>query len=170
MKQIPLTQNQFTLVDDADFDWLNQWKWHALKTTYGGFVAVRTTKINWQSNRKLIYMHRIITGCPENMQIDHKNHNPLDNRKINLRICTRSQNQQNQRSCQNKSSRYKGVSFHKPSNCWVARIRYHKKGFHLGYFTNETDAAKIYDKKAKEFFGEFACINFPCGIESCVGL
>ncbi len=160
MKKLPLTQGKFTLVDDADFDWLSQWKWHADETRYGGFMAARHRKGDQWKGRGKLRMHRVITDCPCGMQVDHKNHDTLDNRRDNLRICTGRQNQQNQQPQQGKTSQYKGVSFYKATKCWMAYIKHRKKKYHLGCFTNEIDAAKAYDEKAKEFFGEFACINF----------
>ena len=160
MKRIDISTkkypNTFTLVDDADFEWLNQWKWYASKTHYGGFAAVRgATRIN-----KRAYMHRIIMNTPKDLQIDHKNHDTLDNRKQNLRICTGSQNQHNQNCHKTRGiSQYKGVTWSKKSKKWKAQIRLDSKQYNLGGFENETEAAKTYDNKAKELFGEFARCN-----------
>jgi hypothetical protein len=106
-------------------------------------------------------MHRYIMKVPKGLVCDHINHNGLDNRKSNLRICTRQQNTYNQRSQKGGSSKYKGVDWNKRQKKWRARIYYKRKFYYLGYFDNEVDAAKSYDKKAKEFFKEFACPNFP---------
>jgi len=94
--------------------------------------------------------------------IDHINQNKTDNRIENLRPATTSQNMANiAKVKKNPLSKYKGVSFHKTHNKFIASIRYHKKTYHLGYFNNEKEAARAYDNKAIEFFGEFACLNFP---------
>ncbi len=105
------------------------------------------------------FMHRKIINVPKDLQTDHINNNGLDNRKINLRLCTNSQNSQNRRHYTNKSSKYKGVSWHKFKKKWRAQIGLNKKRIHLGYFEAEKEAAKIYNKEAKELFGDFAYIN-----------
>ncbi len=151
MKRIPLTQGQFALVDDNDFEQLNKHKWYAQALTYGGFAAVR-----WQSNGT-VSMHRQIMNAPRGLDVDHKNHNTLDNRRANLRICTRSQNLYNQLPQKNRTSRYRGVTFHGGS--WEARIKKNRNAIYIGRFPLEIEAAKAYDEKAKELYAEFACLN-----------
>ena len=156
MKRIKLTQGKFALVDDEDFEWLNERKWCAAKTTYGGFIAD-----SWDGKlKRTIRMHREITNAPKGLDVDHKNHDTLDNRRENLRVCTRSQNLSNQRKTRG-SSKYKGVSWFKRRKKFQAYIKKNSKHIGLGYYANEVQAAKAYDKKAKELFGEFACLNFP---------
>ena len=92
------------------------------------------------------------------MEIDHINGNGLDYRKCNLRVCTHQQNLQNQR-IQKGVSKFKGVCWHKASQKWMAKIKHNYKTIYLGVFNNEIDAAKSYNKKAKELFGEFARLN-----------
>jgi len=93
--------------------------------------------------------------------VDHINGNGLDNRKANLRLATRRQNQFNRRQrCDAVLSKYKGVTFRKKTNKWLVRIGYCGRRINLGLFDNETDAAKAYDEAAKELFGEFAALNF----------
>lgn len=158
--EIKLTQGKIVLVDSKDFEWLNQWKWTYHKTGY----AVRNKHIRLGFKKyksEFIRMHRLITSCPKDMVVDHINHNTLDNRKENLRICTRKQNQQNMNKTVKKtSSIYKGVYFCKQKNKFHSRIKTTNKYFHLGFYINEIEAGKAYDKKAKELFGEFAKINF----------
>ncbi len=158
MEKIPLTQGKFALVDDEDFARLNQQKWHINKNR-NRFYAVRTVYYpqNQQSNVK---MHREIMKPPEGLQIDHINHNGLDNRKCNLRICTGSQNNWNGRLHKNNTSGFKGVSWKKQSKKWVAQIRKHNHDTHLGYYFCIIKAAKAYDKAAIKLFGEFANTNF----------
>ena len=151
MKEIPLTQGKAALVDDEDFDYINQWKWHFHRTGY----AARGY------NKK--YMHRVILerynfnlGQRYINEIDHINHNGLDNRKSNLRLATISQNQQNSQIKRNNKSGYKGVVFRKDANKWRAQIGFNEKTFCLGYFNNPKSAAQSYNKKAKELFGQFA--------------
>jgi len=111
--------------------------------------------------RKTIMMHRFILNAPRHLVVDHINHNGLDNRKSNLRLCTRAENSRNRRSFNNKSSRYKGVSWDKQRKLFLAAIRCNGKYYNLGRFKSETAAAKAYDKKTRELFGEFAYLNFP---------
>ncbi len=106
-------------------------------------------------------MHRQIMHPPHGLEIDHKNNNGLDNRKCNLRFCTRSQNMANSRGHRRRRSSFKGVSFHKQFRKWRAIITQNKKNLHLGFFRSQVRAAKAYDDKAKELFGEFARPNFP---------
>ncbi len=159
MKQIdistPMHPNTFTLVDDEDFEWLNQWNWSALGLGYGGFVARRARC------GVSFLMHRQIMGEPKGLDVDHRNHNTLDNQRSNLRSCSRSQNQHNQKVRSGGSSKYKGVDLHKQTGKWRSRIRLNGVRRYIGLFINEVDAAKAYDKKAMELFSEFAYLNFP---------
>ena len=105
-------------------------------------------------------MHRLILKAEKGQVCDHINHNGLDNRRKNLRLCTNSQNFGNQRKRPNKSSIYKGVCFYKRDSKWQVGIECNYKKYYLGRFDNEIEAAKVYDKKAAELFGEFAYTNF----------
>lgn len=151
---IPLTQGKVAIIDSENYEWLNQWKWYASDKNYGGYIAVRTI-----NRKKKIRMHRLIMNCPDDKQIDHINHRINDNRKCNLRICTHTQNLQNQLSRGGKSV-FKGITYSYPNRKWVARIQLNKRRIFLGSFNTEIDAAKAYDTKALELFGEFAYINF----------
>jgi hypothetical protein len=93
--------------------------------------------------------------------VDHINRNPLDNRKANLRIITRSQNMMNKTSQSSSSSKYIGVSFDKNRNKWVAQIAYQGKHKFLGRFNNEIDAAKARDAGTLKYFKEYGNLNFP---------
>ena len=156
MKEIKLTQGQVALVDDEDFERLAEYKWCAeWKPQRQVFVAVRHAAI---SNNK-IYMHRQIMDAPPGMLVDHRNHKTLDNRRKNLRICTWSQNAANGRKQSHSSSRFKGVSWYKRFQKWRASIGKDGKDYNLGYFTDEEDAARAYNKAALAHFGEFALLN-----------
>lgn len=158
MKKIRLTQNKIALVDDEDFEWLNQYKWYAQKGCHT-FYAIRTIYKN--NKPRTVRMHREILGLffGDGLKIDHKNHNGLNNQKKNLRFATRSQNAMNQK-IRITTSNYKGVSWHKGNKKWIAYIKINGKRLYLGLFNNEVEAAKIYDKEAKQLFGEYANINF----------
>lgn len=153
---IHLDKGLFALVDSEDYERLSKYKWYAKKgpTTY---YAVRNSK----NPPYIIRMHREILGTKQEMETDHRNHAGLDNRKQNLRECTHTQNQQNRRPNRNSSSRHKGVSWDRRAKLWKVQIRHNKKKLYLGCFKDEEDAAKAYDNKARELFGEFAHLNFP---------
>jgi hypothetical protein len=162
-KLIPLTQGLFTTVDEADYPYLSQFKWHAdkrNKTFYArGYVGEKGKKAKR-------YMHRVITNASEEMEVDHEDHDGLNNRRYNIRVCTHHQNQMGQDSVRGTSSQFKGVTWQKKKGKWRTQIMYEKKLINLGYFLDEIEAAKAYDKKAKELFGEFAKFNFPTPLAS----
>jgi len=159
MKQIPLTQGQFALVDDEDFEELKKHKWYAYKSKYT-FYAGRKLRLG-VNKRQIIVMHRQILGLEDpKMQGDHIDWNGLNNQRHNLRIATNSQNVRNVRPNKNTSSKYKGVNWEKRDNVWRAQIQCDKRKIYIGSYKDEIEAAKAYDKKAKELFGEFAYLNF----------
>jgi hypothetical protein len=153
MKLIPLTKGIYALVDDEDYDKVSQLSW---KYT-GGYAAH-----NYQSNgvQHVTYMHRLIMGAKKGQFVDHINHDPLDNRRTNLRLCTHSQNHMNRTKLLGKSSRYKGVTWNKQVGKWKASIQAEGKYRFIGYFMNELHAALAYDMWAKPTYGEFANLNF----------
>jgi len=160
---LPLSQNKFAIVDADDYERLNKYKWCVSKTRHTNYAMRRTKGKRVKGKRvkrKTIMMHRFILNAPRGLVVDHINHNGLDNRKSNLRLCTRAENSYNSRSFNNKSSKYKGVSWDKQRKRFVAYIRCNGKCYNLGRFKSQITAAKAYDKKAKELFGEFACLNF----------
>jgi hypothetical protein len=158
MKEIQLTQGKVALVDDADFEWLSQWKWFALKTGPKWYAARYIYK-----PKSIIYLHREILGLVvgDKQQGDHRNGDTFDNQRHNLRNCTPSQNQQNSRKRLKASSQYKGVVRNSKQRRWRACITYNSKQIYIGQFINEHHAARAYDAKARELFGEFARLNFP---------
>jgi len=153
-KFIPLIRGGFAIVDGDDYEKLAKYRWyceHEGNTSY----AVRT------KNGKRIYMHRQILDAPKGKVVDHKDGNGLKNRKSNLRLCTRAQNMRNRRPWLRCSSKYKGVSWDTCGNHWRARITFNGKKIHIGHFDDEVEAARAYDRKAWELFGEYAYLNFP---------
>ena len=149
---IPLTRGLFVIVDAEDYLWLSKYTWFA-EGTGENFYAVR------KAAGKSIKMHRQIMNAPNHLVVDHIDHNGLNNRKENLRICTFAENCRNLRASRHKSSKDKGVHWHKRNKKWAAQITCDHKTHHLGYFRDEIDAAKAYDKAAVELFGEFASLN-----------
>jgi len=157
MKRIKLTQGKWALVDDSDFERLNQWKWFADKQGNTFYAVRNSATINGKQTR--IRMHRVIMNTHEGMETDHADRNGLNNQKHNLRICTKSQNRMNRKKYVKNSSKYKGVTWAKYAKKWRARIQINIKAIFLGHFLLEEEAALAYNKKAKELFGEFAYLN-----------
>jgi hypothetical protein len=157
---IELTQGKFALVDDEYFEFLSQWKWQC----HNGY-AVRTVCVRKDGKRSSISirMHRLVMNAANGEVIDHKNLNTLDNRKENLRVCTKAENNRNIRG-RKGTSKYKGVCWDKNRNKWLSSIQFNNKHIHIGYFINEDEAAKAYNLKAEELFGEFALLNVIKGV------
>lgn len=127
------------------------------------FVGRKLQYVQMYINGKRQYIHRAITGAKKGEVVDHINGNTFDNRKENLRICSQQQNQFNQKAqTRNKSSRFKGVGWHKYHNKFRAYAKKDGHSFQLGYFKTPHEAAFVYDMKAFELFGEFAKPNLAC--------
>jgi len=155
-KLIRLTQGKFAIVDEEDYDRVSQYRWF-VSIVKDRIYAKRWLKVNGVKTSQ--FMHRfIMDGCSD--QIDHWNRDGLHNYKSNLRNATNAQNQYNKRKTDNTSSKYKGVSFHRRDGKFYVSIAMAGKQYCIGSFTNEIEAAKAYDDKAKELFGEFARLNF----------
>lgn len=154
--------NQNVLIDDEDFELVNQYTWHIQKG-HSTFYAVSNYWKWCNGNKKCITicMHRLIMGVKnKKIFIDHKDHNGLNNQKYNLRSCTHSQNARNRVA--NIGRLYRGTHLRKKTttiNKWTASISYNKKSFFLGYFKTEKEAALAYNQKAVELHGEFANLN-----------
>jgi hypothetical protein len=152
-KQIPLTQGQFAIVDDEDYEELSKFKWHALpKYNSKMLYAARNSPREPGEKRSKIYMAIEIMKPRKGLVVDHINHNTLDNRKENLRNVTQSQNIRN---CipRKSASGFRGVSI--INNKFRAQIRVNLKMVYLGLFINPKDAANAYEKAAEMYFGEF---------------
>lgn len=149
-KVIPLTQGKNAIVDVEDYEWLSRRKWHYAKVGYAASDGGR------------IYMHRLIGNPSEMAYIDHINGDKLDNRRVNLRVCTHAQNNMNQRKTKGKS-KYKGVCWLGRLNKWRAYIVKDRKQYYLGLFKSEEDAATAYNMAALRHFREFAKLNLIGG-------
>ena len=156
MIEIPLTQGQVALIDDEDYKLVSQYKWHARwdKHTKSYYAATNVKKET--GGHTLLQMHRLIMNAKKGEQVDHINHNTIDNRKANLRLCSCSENLYNQGCKSSNTSGCKGVSWHKRDKKWQALIRVSGKRIHLGYFATKEDAYEAYCKAALELHGEFA--------------
>lgn len=148
---IYLTGGHVTLIDPEDVDVARKLTWHAdasRKTHYAASFSERN------SNEKCLkaHLHRLLMGCPDGLVVDHINGDGLDNRRVNLRICTRTQNGQNRRSSKN------GIEFKKncPKNPYMALITVAKEKICLGYFPTYERALQARKEAQREYFGEFA--------------
>ena len=153
VKKIKLTKGYITLIDDEDYERVSKHSWYINKGSYAESTI----------NNKGVRLHRFILNPPEGMLIDHINGDGLDNRKENLRIASPRQNQANSLGKPiNRKSKYKGVIYYPNAHKrkWRARLFISKhKSIHLGFFSSEEEAAKAYDVKSKELYGEFAKLN-----------
>jgi len=158
MKEIKLTQGKIALVDDNDFDHLNQWKWYAsFDKSANTFYASRT--VHGETN-KTIRMHRVIMKVDDgSVLVDHADHNGLHNFRSNLRIATKGQNNSNVRAHKGGTSKYLGVSWNKQNSKWRTVIHKDGKQTRLGHFEQEKDAAVAYNLAATNLYGQFANLN-----------
>lgn len=154
MREIQLTNGGVALVDDDDFERIAAHRWQRMPQGYAYRCERRRP-----TPAKVVLMHRVVLMAPPDKHVDHVNGVKADNRKSNLRLCTRSQNLANRtRQPNNKGSRYKGVTWTKEGRLrrpWRARCRYHE----LGWFATEIEAAAAYNARALEIYGEFAVLN-----------
>lgn len=163
MKEIKLTQGQIALVDEDDYEKLSKYKWAAAYDKKRNiFYAARGININ--KKIKTIRMHEEIMGTIGKDKklycVDHIDHNTLNNQKNNLRICDIAGNMQNRRIPKSNTSGYKGVCrFYHDKNKFIAQIGHHGKYFRIGKYNTALEAAKAYNEKALELYGEFAFLN-----------
>jgi len=152
--EIELTQGKSTLVESQDMPLVTVFSgWYANQARNDVWVAVSS---NLETRAK---MSRVILDAPDDMEVDHINHNTLDNRRSNLRLVSRSENLMNRRKWANCSSRYKGVSWEEKYQKWRARISLDGKLTHLGYFDDEAEAASAYNEAAEQHYGELVHLN-----------
>lgn len=157
-KKIPLTQGKYAIVDDADYEWLNQWKWYARKSGRNWYVNRMTPRKN--NGREMVFMHRVILDAPENKVVDHKNKNGLDNRRENLRLCSPGQNIRNSRTPRGSTTGYKGVTKRSGRKKFEVYINIGGRQKYIGCHDDPSEAARMYDRAARKYFGEFAGTNF----------
>lgn len=153
-KEIPLTQGKVALVDAQDYERVMQFNWAAV---FDGWTWYAITTII-KPKRTSMRMHRFILSAPHGLMVDHKDRNGLNNTRDNLRFATASQNGHNAGISLRNTSGYKGV--YKEDKKWIASITINRKQFIIGRYLTAEDAARAYDAKAKESFGEFARTNF----------
>lgn len=154
---VPLTQGKFAIIDAEDAEKILQHSWYLRCNGYAG----RSARNPNGGNQITILMHRELIEVPDGMFIDHINRDRLDNRKCNFRIVTRAQNMMNKSQYRNNTSGFRGVTWMKSEQLWVARIDHNRKAIFLGYFKDPEEAARAYDAAAREYRGDFAALNFP---------
>lgn len=130
------------LIDLEDVDKVKDIRW--------GLIT-----LNYVRNAKIGLLHRFIMNCPDDMMVDHINHNPLDNRKSNLRVVTNQQNSMNKGLQSNNTSGYPGVYWSKTENKWYARIKINGENICLGYYINKEDAIESKKQAEIKYFGEY---------------
>ena len=155
MGVIELTQGQVVIVDDSDVCWLSEYKWHA-QWDIGKRQFVACGRV---SGRKIEKMHRVIMTASVGDVVDHINRVSLDNRRCNLRICTRAQNDWNRGIGASNKSGYKGVCWLKTDRKWRAYITANGVCHVIGRFDSAEDAALAYNRAATKLHGTFAVLN-----------
>lgn len=168
MKLIPLTRGKFAMVDDGDYDLVNKYNWHAYKNGNTNNYYARTwLPYSGNEKRQSLSMHQLVIGKKDGLQIDHIDHNGLNNQRKNLRHCTQAENNRNVTSHKNRTSKYLGVSMsdskvkNRSYKYWKAQIKSNGKVMGLGSYLTEELAALAYDRAAEKYHGEFANLNFP---------
>lgn len=153
VRAVPLSRGKFAMVDAEDYARVMRYSWYA-EQHYGLWYAMR------KEGGRTVRMHREIMGAPGGKVVDHINHDGLDNRRCNLRVCTHRENIRNQRGQRGRSSRYKGVSLDGRLGKWRAQLWHEGRHHYLGVYASEVEAARAYDAKARELYGAFAYLNF----------
>lgn len=151
-KIITLSAGKYAVVDESDYGWLSLHKW----SLCNGY-AVRTE--GPAVKRKCIYMHREITKAAIGLDVDHVDHDRLNNTRANLRVCSHVDNIRSQSKRVDNTSGFRGVSHRKDTGKWSAYIHEHGLKISLGCFKTAAEAAKAYDKAAKKLYGSFAVLN-----------
>jgi len=151
MPEIPIIGGNSTIVSEEDYEYLIQFRWFLVE----GY-AKRSLNNKHSALHKEVAMRIGMKGS----QIDHRDRDRLNNQRENLRPATTSQNQMNQAAHVDKTySEFKGVTYNRQKNKWVARIMRQKVRYHLGYFDTDVQAAKAFNLAAIKYHGEFAVLN-----------
>jgi hypothetical protein len=156
--RVPLSQGLVALVDQADLQRvLAVGSWHVNR---GGESVYAQHSSSLDGRTTHVSMHRFVLDAGPGQEVDHVNHDGLDNRRANLRLCGAAQNQANQPKAAGASSRFKGVTWRSGRRRWEASIKVAYRTRFLGRFGTEEAAARAYDAAAVEAFGTFAVLNF----------
>ena len=157
---IPLTQGKFAQIDEEDFGLVSRFKWCARRSSSGRTYYALHNVCKDGVTRTLL-MHRVILGLPDSFEGDHIDGDGLNNTRVNLRVATTSQNHCNSGKRSHNTSGYKGVSWEKSRGLWAAEARMDGRRIRCGRFATAEEAARAYDRAARELQGDFARLNFP---------
>lgn len=146
-------QFDFSLIDNKDYEKINQWRWHSDNKGY----VIRRVRRN--GRKSVVYMHREIMNTPDGMVTDHINGIKTDNRRVNLRVCLDGQNKRNRGASRANKVGLKGVYWQKQIGRWYSRIQLNGKSIYLGTFPTAEAASKAYDTASKRYHGEYARLN-----------
>lgn len=149
-------QGLSALIDDEDFDFVSEYRWYVNAYGYAvcnHYIGGRISKGYY--GQEVIFMHRLIMDAPKGVEVDHKDANRLNNCRVNLRLCNKSQNQANSKIRKDNTSGYKGVSWHKQVSKWHANIMLGGKSKSLGLFDTKEQAAQAYREASLEYHKEF---------------
>ncbi len=160
MPEIKLTQGKVALVDDVDFEFLSRFNWIAARDHKKQAWYAQANTYRPDGKRTTVSMHRLIMGNPPGKMVDHRDGNTLDNRRQNLRMSSALENSRNMRR-KSTTSQFKGVSWATKEGKWRAQIRIVGRSLHLGFFADQSEAARAYNDAAEKHFGEFARLNEP---------
>lgn len=144
--EIQLTQGQITIIDAQDWDLVKNYRWCLSSKRH----------LKYAITPQNIKMHRLILTVPMGKFVDHIDHNPLNNRRNNLRECTNAENNRNSRIRNDNTSGFKGVYYDKTKQRFRAIIKINDKQIHVGYFRTPEEASKSYKQAAIKYHGEFA--------------
>lgn len=150
---LPLTRGKSVLIDEEDLPLISQYRWNAARR-HRNWYAVGNG-----SDQKSVYMHRLLLGAITGQVVDHRNSNGLDNRRINLRLCSSQQNGQNGRRHSDSTVPYKGIRKNPNSQQWSGIITVNYRQISLGTYPTMEEAALAYNDAAIHYFGEFARLN-----------
>lgn len=149
---VPLTRGYEAVIDAADVPLVEGYAWKALVDTRRVYA---TTEVGGRKAKKSLRMHRVIMDAPSGVDVDHIDHNGINNRRSNMRFCTRSENLQNQRKRLDNTSGFKGVHYYKRTGRWRAYIMRDSKERHLGYFDTPEQAYAAYCRASEYLHGEY---------------
>lgn len=163
---VQLHDGSRVLIDAADYPSVSahHWRRDTPPNSTGTYAVMQESrKLAAGRTRRHTRLHRFLLAPPSTMSVDHVNGDGLDNRRANLRLCTKSQNAQNTRRVKGRSA-FKGVVWDCVRSKWSARLKVGERRLMLGNFATEAEAAAAYDRAAREHFGEFACTNADLGL------